>query len=401
MASIQERTTKAGQKTYRVGYRHQGKLCWTSTVDTPEAAVYMKDLFETKGVELALATIAARIGRDADDGPPLLSEVLKAHLRVVASYATPGTVEDYRRMAARTWEPHLGELPVDQIDSDHVTDWIAKQRKQETFRSRQARAKAARLKLPEPEPAYYSPKSIVNAQGFLSDVLDYAMNKGHVTKNVAAGAKTPDDAEAAEMVFLTPNEFAQLLDAVPEYWRPLVTFLAATGLRWGEATALRRGDFDLDAAKPFVRVSRAYKRGETKTYIGSTKSGRGIRTVPLPRSAADAIRPLVLAADDGAQVFRGERGGTKLHGHFNERVWGPAVTRSGLDKRPRIHDLRHSHASWLIADGVPLPVIQRRLGHESITTTVDRYGHLAPDAHWGAAEAAEAALAGALPQIEG
>jgi integrase len=52
---------------------------------------------------------------------------------------------------------------------------------------------------------------------------------------------------------------------------------------------------------------------------------------------------------------------------------------AGIDKTPRIHDLRHSHASWLIAAGVPLPAIQRRLGHESITTTIDRYGHLAPE----------------------
>ncbi|MEU6668034.1 tyrosine-type recombinase/integrase [Streptomyces sp. NPDC046727] len=48
----------------------------------------------------------------------------------------------------------------------------------------------------------------------------------------------------------------------------------------------------------------------------------------------------------------------------------------GLIKRPRFHDLRHSHAAWLIAAKVPLPAIQARLGHESITTTVDRYGHL-------------------------
>ncbi|MFH8747490.1 tyrosine-type recombinase/integrase [Streptomyces rimosus] len=53
-----------------------------------------------------------------------------------------------------------------------------------------------------------------------------------------------------------------------------------------------------------------------------------------------------------------------------------AANTADLTKRPRIHDLRHTHAPWLIADKVRLPVIQGRLGHESITTTVDRYGHL-------------------------
>lgn len=68
-----------------------------------------------------------------------------------------------------------------------------------------------------------------------------------------------------------------------------------------------------------------------------------------------------------------------------------------LPRRPRIHDLRHTHVSWLIAAGVPLPAIQRRLGHESITTTIDRYGHLAPELHQAAADAADRALNPAKP----
>ncbi|MCC4909096.1 tyrosine-type recombinase/integrase [Microbacterium sp. cx-59] len=62
---------------------------------------------------------------------------------------------------------------------------------------------------------------------------------------------------------------------------------------------------------------------------------------------------------------------------------------------PNIHDLRHSHTSWLIAAGVPLPYLQARLGHESIMTTVGTYGHLQPDAHVQMAEAISQTLAGA------
>ena len=60
-------------------------------------------------------------------------------------------------------------------------------------------------------------------------------------------------------------------------------------------------------------------------------------------------------------------------------MWVPALVRAkeaGLTKKPRVHDLRHTNASWLIQAGVPLTVIQRHLGHESIQTTSDRYGHL-------------------------
>jgi hypothetical protein len=79
-------------------------------------------------------------------------------------------------------------------------------------------------------------------------------------------------------------------------------------------------------------------------------------------------------------LFTGPQGKRWDAGTFRRLRWVPAIElaaeKFGLIKRPRIHDLRHSHAAWLIAARVPLPAIQRRLGHESITTTVDRYGHL-------------------------
>lgn len=98
---------------------------------------------------------------------------------------------------------------------------------------------------------------------------------------------------------------------------------------------------------------------------------------------------------------------------FRNGVWNPAVERASgkavrrggkapeklLGKEPRIHDLRHTCASWMIAGGVPLPVIQDHLGHESITTTIDLYGHLDRSSMQAAAVAigdtwAEIAIAG-------
>jgi integrase len=72
---------------------------------------------------------------------------------------------------------------------------------------------------------------------------------------------------------------------------------------------------------------------------------------------------------------------------------------SGISKRPRIHDLRHTYASYM-AGRVSLPVLQRLLGHESITTTVDTYGHAMPADMAAAVAGIEEALAGALPAIE-
>ncbi|SKQ12340.1 tyrosine-type recombinase/integrase [Mycobacteroides abscessus] len=78
--------------------------------------------------------------------------------------------------------------------------------------------------------------------------------------------------------------------------------------------------------------------------------------------------------------------------NFRANVWTPAVERAGSDPKPRIHDMRHTCASWLIAAGVPLPVIQQHLGHESITTTVNTYGHLERSSMKAAADAIGKAL---------
>lgn len=95
-----------------------------------------------------------------------------------------------------------------------------------------------------------------------------------------------------------------------------------------------------------------------------------VRDALITRSAGKAPDELVFTAVSGGQL---------KNARFSGYYWRPAVERArtlGLEKDPRIHDLRHTHASWLIAAGRPLPSIQRRLGHESITTTVDTYGHL-------------------------
>jgi integrase len=132
----------------------------------------------------------------------------------------------------------------------------------------------------------------------------------------------------------------------------------------------------------------SWLRAVTVLQVGVPKTKRSVRTINLDES--------VLAQLDYSHewLFVNRNGGpVRIHG-FRPRVWRPAVKRSGLNPTPRIHDLRHTCASWLIAAGVPLPVIQRRLGHESITTTIDLYGHLDRSADKLAADAIRRALDG-------
>lgn len=351
----------------------------------------------------AARAIRRRGDTSTRDVPTLRTWFERYQAHTASAHVTPGTLADDKRMAERTWLTDLGNLPLDTIRRADVTAWVGRQRATETRVSRLRRAKALKAREDDPdvvipEPEYYAPKSISNAQRLLSTVLAAAVEAGHINANPARGVDLPSDAETREMTFLTHNEFTLLLSAVAEYYRPLVAFLAGTGARWGEVTALTWGDIDLDSTTPSVRISRAWKKGESAPYLGTTKTRRGRRTVTLPASVVELLRPLRGAWDE--RVFTTVQGKRLQSQHFHDRVWSRAITRSQIGKRPRVHDLRHSHASWLIAARVDFKVIQYRLGHESIKTTIDRYGHLSPDAHVGAAEAADIAMSGGLPQIE-
>lgn len=110
----------------------------------------------------------------------------------------------------------------------------------------------------------------------------------------------------------------------------------------------------------------------------------------LPDAVVDGLTEAVAGKKLDDTLFTMPRGGPLLHRTFWSRYWVPAFHAAGLpDPRPRWHDLRYSHLSWLIGHGVPLTVIQRRLGHSSIGVTSDLYGHLLPDVRLAVAAAAD------------
>lgn len=105
------------------------------------------------------------------------------------------------------------------------------------------------------------------------------------------------------------------------------------------------------------------------------KSGAGRRTVPLPAWLVPIIREHLdrypVPAD--APVCANAVGKPLRRTLFRTRVWKPTVARSGLPQSLRFHDLRHSYATWLVDDGVPVNVVQRVMGHERSSTTLDLY----------------------------
>ena len=151
--------------------------------------------------------------------------------------------------------------------------------------------------------------------------------------------------------------------------------LGYTGLRWGEATALRV--CDIDFARRRIDVRRAFSDVGGKIVLGTPKSHLA-RTVPLPRFLAAELAACVTGKEPDALVFTVNSGSVVRSANWRQKVFLPARERAGISGQFRIHDLRHTAAALMVQAGYPPKMLQAILGHASITTTHDLYGHLYP-----------------------
>lgn len=159
--------------------------------------------------------------------------------------------------------------------------------------------------------------------------------------------------------------------------RPLILLLAYTGMRWGEAAALRVRNVDL--ANRRVRVAATLYEVNGKHAEGLPKGGKR-RTVPIPASVADELRPLVEHRDQDARVFTTTRGNALRKNNWRTREFLPAVAAAKIDVEGLTpHKLRHTAASLAIAAGADVKVVQQMLGHADASMTLNVYGHLFPD----------------------
>jgi integrase len=198
-----------------------------------------------------------------------------------------------------------------------------------------------------------------------------------------------------EMLFLQPDEIVRLADAITPTFRVLVLFAAYTGLRAGEIGALRVGRLDLSRGTALVRESLADVKG--KLVFGPTKT-YAHRSARLPRFLCDELAGHLAGRqhDPTDLVFTTTTGRPIRHNLFYARHFKPAVLRAALPPALRFHDLRHTSAALLIAQGAHPKAIMERLGHSSIQVTLDRYGHLFPGLDEALTDGLEATYRGSL-----
>lgn len=365
MSSKEHRRLASGAERWAIRFRHEGKNHRVPFY-TEDAADSFQSMVDTLGPARALQ-LASAPATVAPVTRRTVSQQIEHHIDHLTGI-TDGTRAKYRKIHRARLAPWFDSVLLSDLTRDHVAAWVNAQTG--------------------------APKTVFNAQALLSSAVGSAVRDGLLGANVVKGVRPPRAAaDTEEHVYLTHQEFALLSGRVPERWRLFPTFLVGTGVRFGEATALTVAHLDLTHNSAHVRQAWEDTSGGP-AKLGTTKTRRSKRTVAVPPQLVAQLREHIAGKRSTDWVFTNTRGNPIRNGVFHESVWqrlmDPFEEETG--KRPRVHDLRHTFASWAIQAGVPLPVIQRQMGHESIQVTVDTYGHLARSDYDGMALAIGANL---------
>ena len=235
-----------------------------------------------------------------------------------------------------------------------------------------------------------------NVLRVLKPVMQYAVKSKMIAENPCTEVKL-DKADRRKMLFLDAEQVRALADEITPHYRTLVLFAAYSGMRAGEIAALQVKH--IDPLRSRVTVERSVSDVGGVLHYGTTKTDR-VRTVAVPSFIMKLLEPQMAGKDRDDLVFTGQNGAPLRHGNYYQRHFKPAVKRALPEDlwKLRFHDLRHTAAAILIAQGFHPKIIADRLGHSSIAITMDRYGHLYGDHDEPIKEKLEQLYKDAVPQ---
>jgi integrase len=359
----------------------------------------------------ATATVEVREGRHTADSSSITVAEAGEHWikNAEANNLERTTIDEYRRHLRLHIVPYLGKVKLSKLTAPMVSE----------FRTRLSEGAPA----PGQETGTArSPAMVKKIVTSVSSILADALTDGYVAQNVARTLtnrrKKKTKAEQRRKLKVgvdipTPAEMKAILGAAQGRWRPFLMTATMTGLRASELRGIKWDDIDFAKAELHVR-----QRADRYKKIDVPKSEAGERTIPLPPTVVAVLREWKVACPKGALglVFPTSKGKVESHTNMVSRGLVPAQVAAGVctvvkdadgnvvvdargepvrqAKYSGLHVLRHFFASWCINrkddHGLELPakVVQERLGHASITMTMDTYGHLFPRGDDGAELAA-------------
>ncbi len=265
--------------------------------------------------------------------------------------------------------PHLGDNPVGSVQPSDLEAWVA---------DLVADGKA--------------PATIQKAWQIASGVFRLAVRDRLIALSPARDVRLPK-IERSEPTALTVDQVMRLADAIDPRYRALVLVGAFGGLRIGELAGLQLGD--IDPLRSLVRVRRTASDVQGRLIVGPPKTAKSIRTVVLPRSITEQLVEHIARLEEtglDSWLFPAPEGGPIRRTAWMRRVWKPALAAAGLEQDLGTHTLRRSQVALLIAQGEHPKVVADRLGHTSVRTVLDVYGHLYEGADEAAAKRLEAQI---------
>jgi integrase len=220
-----------------------------------------------------------------------------------------------------------------------------------------------------------APATVRACHRLLSGMLAEAVEARLIGQSPCRGIKLPR-VSRTEQRFLNAVEVARLANAIGEHFAPLVYAASYTGARWGELAGLKRDRLNLLKRQASI-VGTLEEVGGQLRYVDETKTSASRRLITLPAFVCDLLAEH-LEDSDSEFVFTSVTGAMLRRGNFRRHALKPALASAGLDPETRFHDLRHTAAALMIEQGAHPKEIQARLGHASIKTTLETYGHLMP-----------------------
>lgn len=369
MASIRARTNSKGVTSYAVLFLH-GTKQRSKTFTSEKQATKFRKLVEAVGPDEALKKLEGGI----QDNSPSVADLFDEWLALKAADMTTEGHRDYVRGYKRWIEPTFGWRDADTVTEKDIQAWVDG---------------VLRPTL--------GAKAVAKQHALLHGMYKWAASKtvGKVPHDPCQETKLPKRTKKPPRGILMPElhallqagEKSELRDAAD-----VIAVVAGTGWRPGEVMGLRCGAVEvMHNGAVYATVESVYRRGEG--VVEDAKTEAGMRRLRVLGEGARVLARRIIGRGPADLVFphpnpgRGRGAEKDEHGRIVEKPWRPAnftrnywpqiVEAAGLSARkPTPYSLRHTHVALCHAAGLSLPEIQRRIGHESIQTTIDVYGKL-------------------------
>jgi integrase len=362
--------------------RRRGKDTWEVAIRLgrdPSTGQYRRKFIAVKGTKsdarkvLTEALHEHDTGIDVDPGKLTVAEYLRRWLRDYAAHnVAPSTLARYDGIVERHLIPQLGGLGLRDLRPAHI-------------QAAYGRALTAGGRV-DGRPGPLSARTVIQHHRVLREALSHAVQWQLMARDPTTGVRPPQP-ERREMRVLSPDEARHLLEVANKTRIGALIYVAvATGARLGELLGLRWNDLDLDGGT--MRITRTAQTIPGQgTVFSAPKTRRSVRPIALSPDTVNVIKEhrrmqlqqriaLGPAYVDEELVFASATGNPL--GRSNVRTSFLRLTRKAGIDGVRFHDLRHTAATLMLAAGVHPKIVSERLGHATISITLDTYSHVLP-----------------------